>query len=442
MSNANDLLHTKLTPKQAKKAMAAADLCTDSLMIWGSPGIGKSAIARQYADENYPLRKDNEARLNFLLQQIAEAEGDEKKALEREYASLDAKLIDQETNFIDFRLSQIEPTDLRGIPVPEKLFRKMDGELIKESDLAEAVDYVAETAVVWAAPKILKLPENWKGVILFDEINSAMPIVQAASYQLILDRCVGEMKLPKTALILAAGNRDTDGGVTFTLATPLRDRMTHIEVEPYHQDWIDDYAIGKKINAATVAFINNTGAKYFNTLDPSCPSHAGGTSPRSWEVVGKYEDLHQKGMIDKTTYKAMVAGRITDGIAVEYVEYVENVSKLPDTMKILRGEIKEIDKNLDISSNYFISLNLVYKIIDLYNEKKEKRLSVEEWGELCNNFIVFLEKNFSEFQAELAVLAIRTITQANVAISYKEVPAFQSFVQKYSGLVRKARALS
>lgn len=442
MSQPQDLLNTKLTPKQAKKAMAAADACTDSLMIWGPPGIGKSAIALQYANENYPLRKDNEGRLNFLLQQISEAEGDEKKALEREYATLDAKLIDQDTNFIDFRLSQIEPTDLRGIPVPEKLFRKPDGSILKESELQEAQEYTAETAVVWAAPKVLKLPEDWKGVILFDEINSAMPIVQAASYQLILDRCVGEMKLPKTALILAAGNRDGDGGVTFTLATPLRDRMTHIEVQPYHQDWIDDYAIGKKINAATVAFINNTGAKHFNTLDPNSPSHAGGSSPRSWEVVGKYEDMHQKGLMDKTTYRAMVAGRITDGIATEYIEYVENVSKLPDTMKILRGEITDIDKNLDISSNYFISLNLVYKIIDLYNEKKEKRLAVEEWGELCNNFIVFLEKNFSEFQAELAVLAIRTITQANVAISYKEVPAFQSFVQKYSGLVRKARALS
>lgn len=443
MSEQNvDILSTKLTPKKAKLAMAAADACIDSLMIWGSPGIGKSAIARQYADENYPLRKDNEARLKFLLQQIEEAEGDEKKALQREYATLDAKLIDQETNFIDFRLSQIDPTDLRGIPVPEKLFRDTKGNMLSESEIAEAAEYITETSVVWAAPKILKLPEDWKGVILFDEINSAMPIVQAASYQLILDRCVGEMKLPKTALILAAGNRDTDGGVTFTLATPLRDRMTHIEVEPYHQDWIDDYAIGKRINAATVAFISNTGAKYFNTLNPSDPSHAGGTSPRSWEVVGKYEDLHAKGAIDKEVYRAMVAGRITDGIAVEYIEYVENVAKLPDTMKILTGEIKEIDKNLDISSNYFISLNLVYKIIDLYNEKQEKRLSVEEWGELCNNFIIFLDKNFSEYQSELSVLAIRTITQAKVSISYKEVPAFQGFVQRYSGLVRKARSLS
>lgn len=442
MSTNNDLLNIKLSPKQAKAAMEAADLCRDSLMIWGAPGIGKSAIARQYADEKYPLRKDNVGRIASLNNRIAqETDADEKKALERELASLESKLIDQDANFIDFRLSQIEPTDLRGIPVPEKLFRSTNGNLLKESELAEAKDYVAETAVTWAAPKVLKLADDWKGVILFDEINSAMPIVQAASYQLILDRCVGEMKLPSTALILAAGNRDGDGGVTFTLATPLRDRMTHIEVTPNHIDWIDDYAINKRLNAATVAFINNTGSKYFNTLDPNNPSHAGGTSPRSWEKVAEYEDLNQKGLLTKEIYRAMIAGRVTDGIAVEYIEFVENVASLPDTMKILTGEIKEIDKDLDISSNYFITLNLVYKIIALFEEKNEKRLSAEEWNQMANNFVVFLDHNFSATQGELAVLAIRNITIAGVTMSYNDVPAFQPFVKRYMGLVRKARAL-
>lgn len=440
MSEQNDILNVKLTPKKTKLAMALADKIQDSLMIWGSPGIGKSAIARQYADDNYPLRKNNLAKLEFMRQQIEE-DTENADQLKRELAAFEAKLIDQDTNFIDFRLSQIEPSDLRGIPVPEKIFLDMSGEQLMESELESTQDYIAKTAVVWAAPKVLELSPEWKGVILFDEINSAMPIVQAASYQLILDRCVGEMKLPKTALILAAGNRETDGGVTFSLATPLRDRMTHIEMVPYHQDWIDDYAIAKKLNPATVAFINNTGAKYFNTLSPNDPSHSGGTSPRSWEAVARYEDLKKQGGIDKEVFRALIAGRVGDGVATEYIEYVENVSKLPDVMSILEGEITEIDASLDISANYFISLNLVYKIIDLYNEKQEKRLPVEEWGKLCNNFITFLDKNFSATQAELSVLAIRTITQAKVAIAYKEVPAFKDFVARYAELVRKARSL-
>lgn len=441
MSKSNDLLNMTLSPKQTLVAMAVADRVQDSLMIWGAPGIGKSAVALQYANKMYPLRKDNLDKLEFMRNQIEEEEDAAQKAqLQREYKAFDAKLLDQDSNFIDFRLSQIDPTDLRGIPVPEKVYIGMDGKSLIESDLKEVKEYIAETAVVWAAPKVLKLPADWKGVIMFDEINSAMPIVQAASYQLILDRCVGEMKLPKTALILAAGNRENDGGVTFTLATPLRDRMTHIEMEPNHQDWIDDYAIGKRLNAATVAFINNTGSKYFNTLSPNDPSHSGGTSPRSWERVSQYEDLND-GSIDKAVYRALIAGRIGEGAATVYIEYVENVSKLPDTMKILSGEIKKLDENLDISANYFVSLNLVYKIIDLYQQKTEKKIEVEEWSRLANNFIIFLENNFSEYYAELAVLSIRTLTQARVQLSYKEVPAFQDFVKRYQDLVRRARSL-
>lgn len=441
MSKNNDLLNMTLSPKQTLIAMSVADKVKDSLMIWGAPGIGKSAVALQYANKMYPLRKDNLAKLEFMRSQIEEEQDAAQKAqLVRELRAFDAKLIDQDSNFIDFRLSQIDPTDLRGIPVPEKVYIGMDGKSLIESDLKEVQEYIAETAVVWAAPKVLKLDKNWKGVILFDEINSAMPIVQAASYQLILDRCVGEMKLPDSCLILAAGNRENDGGVTFTLATPLRDRMTHVEMEPNHQDWIDDYAIGKRLNAATVAFINNTGNKYFNTLSPNDPSHSGGTSPRSWERVSQYEDLND-GSIDKAVYRALIAGRIGEGAATVYIEYVENVSKLPDTMKILNGEIKEIDQNLDISANYFISLNLVYKIIDLYQQKTEKKIEVTEWSRLANNFIIFLEKNFSEYYAELAVLAIRTLTQARVQLSYKEVPAFQDFVKRYQDLVRRARTL-
>ena len=437
----NDILNVTLTPKKAKMAIAIADKIQDSLMIWGSPGIGKSASARQYADEQYPLRKDNVGKLEFMRQQVEVADDSEKAQLQRELEAFEAKLIDQDSNFIDFRLSQIEPSDLRGIPVPEKVYKDDKGNILAESDLDQVNNYIAETAVVWAAPKVLKLPEDWKGVILFDEINSAMPIVQAASYQLILDRCVGEMKLPKTAMVLAAGNRETDGGVTFALATPLRDRMTHIEMVPYHQDWIDDYAISKRVNPATVAFINNTGAKYFNTLSPNDPSHSGGTSPRSWETVARYEDLKKQGSIDKEVFRALIAGRVGDGIATEYIEYVENVSKLPDTMAILNGEITEMDSSLDISANYFVSLNLVYKIIDLYSEKQAKRLSDKEWGRLVNNFILFLDHNFSNCQDELSVMAIRTITKANVTVKFADAPAFRDFVKKYEQLVRAARSL-
>jgi hypothetical protein len=110
-------------------------------------------------------------------------------------------------------------------------------------------------------------------------------------------------------------------------------------------------------------------------------------------------------------------------------------------MQILNGEIKEMDSSLDISANYFVSLNLVYKIIDLYSEKQAKRLSDKDWGRLVNNFILFLDHNFSNCQDELSVMAIRTITKANVTVKFADAPAFRDFVKKYEQLVRAARSL-
>lgn len=440
MSTTNkDIISYTLKPSQVVEAMELADATRDSLMLWGSPGIGKSDIARQYADTNYPLLKDNLEKLAKLLEK---AEDPDHQYTMEEYEEFKDSLIDQDSNFIDFRLSQIEPSDLRGIPIPVKLYLDMEDNRILESELHLYKSYKTETAVVWAAPEVLKLHKNWKGVIIFDEINSAMPIVQAASYQLILDRRVGEMVLPDNALILAAGNRETDGGVTFPLAVPLRDRMTHIEMVPDFQDWIDMYAIPHKLYPGTIAYISNTGSKNFNTLNPQDPSHAAGSSPRSWTKIAHMEPVRIEKNTSAAVYKAMVAGRVGNAIATEYVTFIENMANLPDVMDILSGQITDLTGyNMDISKNYFVSLNLVYKMISLYEQKEDKIISNETFAAYATNFYLFMERVFSKTQSELSIMAIRTMTKANVLISYKDVPAMKPFAEKYSPLVRKVRRM-
>lgn len=433
----DDIMNITLKPSQVMKAMALADAVRDSMMIWGAPGIGKSAIALEYANENYPLRKNSAKKLAWMALCVADPDNAMTQA---DLDAYEAKLLDQDTNFIDFRLSQIDPSDLRGVPIPERIFRDMvTGKVLNETERQTAQNVMAETVVVWAAPKLLKLPSNWKGVILFDEINSAMPIVQAASYQLILDRCVGELKLPEEAFVLAAGNREGDGGVTFQLATPLRDRMTHVEMKADYQDWIDNYAIPKRLSPLTIAFIMNTGAQYFNTLDPNDRSHSGGTSPRSWSRVSDFEKLRKTRDVEKDIYRAMVAGRIGEANALAYLEYVDNVAGLPETMEILNGVYTTLPETTDISQKYFVVVNLINKIIDLYESKMTKNLAVEDWSKMCGNFIDFLENNFSSKNGELSILAMRTLTMNDVMISYSEVPQFKPFVTRYTKLVRKAR---
>lgn len=443
MSNAStpeNILNYDLKPSQIMESMHVADLCRDSLMIWGSPGIGKSAIALQYANEKYPLRKNNISKLEFLLKR-AEDPTDEMVSME-DYREFEASLLDQDENFIDFRLSQVEPSDLRGIPIPIKYYVSSAGKVILESELQDHPGYVEKTGIVWAAPKMLQLPADWKGVIIFDEINSAMPIVQAASYQLILDRRVGELILPETCLILAAGNRETDGGVTFSLATPLRDRMTHVEMIPDYRDWIDNFAIPNRLNPGTIAFIHYTGSKYFNTLSPKDTSHSGGSSPRSWTRISDIQNVRDKTGISESVYKAMVAGRVGSKAGIEYTTYIKNMADLPDVMSILNGETKDFgDHKKEISKNYFITLSLTQKIIEFYDEKTKGNISADQWCLYCTSFVEFLDSQFSETQKELIVHAIRAITDANVNITYKDVPAFKPFVMEYGPLLRKARML-
>ena len=73
--------------------------------------------------------------------------------------------------------------------------------------------------MMWAPPQELPTEEfakKFNYVVLFlDEMNSAAPAVQAAAYQLILNRRIGQYKLPDNVLIVAAGNREADKGVTY-----------------------------------------------------------------------------------------------------------------------------------------------------------------------------------------------------------------------------------
>lgn len=437
-----DILSYNLKPAQVVEAITIADAVKDSLMIWGSPGIGKSAIALQYANEHYPLLKDNIAKLQYLLQR-AEDQTDTLVSMQ-DYIDFKNSLLDQETNFIDFRLSQIEPSDLRGIPIPVKMFYDENGKHIRENDIQEHPNYVEETGVVWASPNILKLPKDWKGVILFDEINSAMPIVQAASYQLILDRRVGELVLPDNALILAAGNRETDGGVTFNLATPLRDRMTHIEMVPDYNDWIENYAIPNMLNPGTIAFIKQTGARHFNTLSPKDPSHSGGSSPRSWTRVAEIENIRKRHNTSSAVYKALVAGRVGSTAGIEYTTYIENMAQLPDVMDILNGVVTDFGEHKkEVSKNYFIAISLTQKIIEFGRSRKEsKTVSDEDWRNYVTNYINFLDSQFAKDQTELIVHSIRMITAAEIIITYSEVPAFKDFVKTYGPLIRKVRTMN
>ena len=231
-------------------------------LISGSPGIGKSDVARQVA-EKYNLK------------------------------------------VIDLRLSQCDPTDLLGFP----------------SINGSKAGYVPmETFPVEGDP----IPEGYAGWLLFlDELTSAVPAVQAASYKLTLDRMVGQSHLHKNVAIVAAGNLETDGAIVHEMSTALQSRLVHFEMVMDPDDWCD-WAMAKGIDHRITDFIKfKPSALYTFTADHTDKTYA---CPRTWEFTNRLLKVFPTG--DKNL-KSTLAGTISEGVAAEFLLFMKVYERLP-----------------------------------------------------------------------------------------------------------------
>ncbi|HQU14707.1 MAG: ATPase [Chromatiales bacterium 21-64-14] len=247
------------------------------VMVWGPPGIGKSQIVAQ----------------------VAARHG---------------------VSMIDIRLSQMEPSDLRGIP-----FRSGD-------------------TVEWAVPGMLPDAERHgaNGILFLDEITSAPPSVSAAAYQLILDRNLGAYRIPPGWAIFAAGNRQGDRGVTYSMPAPLANRFSHFELEVNLDDWVA-WAYRHGIDERLIAFLRFRPELLFE-FDPTHNAMAF-PSPRSWEFA--HRALAKFGARGDLLGEALQAC-VGPAAGVELAAFVHNLDKLPDVDAILRGEPVEVPSELDL----------------------------------------------------------------------------------------------
>ncbi|GAA5502477.1 hypothetical protein Dxin01_02221 [Deinococcus xinjiangensis] len=226
-------------------------------MIWGPPGVGKSSV----------------------VSQIAAAHG---------------------LGFVDVRLSQLAPTDLRGLPVPEA-----DG---KGSGLSR-----------WYPPEFL--PREGRGILFLDEVNMAPPTMQGMAQQLILDRKVGSYELPDGWFVWAAGNRKEDRASVFDMPAPLANRFLHLTVRSDFDSW-RSYALGRGLHEHIIAFLTFR-PELLHRLDPAQPAWP---SPRAWEMASQ---LHRAGLDTSPA--------IGEAAGAEFSAFVRLFEQLPDLGEVLRG---------------------------------------------------------------------------------------------------------
>ncbi len=265
------------------------------VMLWGPPGVGKSQIVIQVGSGlGIPV--------------------------------------------IDVRLSQMEPSDLRGIP-------------FKQNDKVE-----------WAVPAMLPDADSHGpvGILFLDEINAAAPSVSAAAYQLILDRRLGNYQVPPGWAIFAAGNRQGDRGVTYAMPAPLANRFSHYEVDLNLDDWVA-WAFANGIDERIIGFLRFRPELLFD-YDPA-HNPVAFPSPRSWEFA-------HRALQKFNDYPDLVAGSLQacvgQAAAIECHAFIRSLDQMPNLDRIVAGE--ELAAPDEIDLQYAVASALVGRAVRAQGE--------------------------------------------------------------------------
>jgi hypothetical protein len=301
---------------------------------------------------------------------------------------------------IDLRLGQMDPTDIRGVPYYNKDLGVMD----------------------WAPPIDLptqELCDQYPIVVLFlDEMNSAAPAVQAAAYQLILNRRVGKYSLPDNVVMIAAGNRESDKGVTYRMPTPLANRFIHIEMRADFLAWVD-WATNNKIHKDVVGYLSFAKQDLYD-FDAKSASRSFAT-PRSWTFVS---ELLEDDDLDTETATDLIAGTVGEGLAVKFMAHRKVAGKLPNPTEVLEGKVKKLKVD-EVSAQYSLVISMCYEL----KEALENGLSNKDFHKRADNFFRFMMDNF---ETELVVMGARiALTTYNLPFQPTELKNFDEFHQRY-----------
>ena len=215
--------------------------------------------------------------------------------------------------YIDIRALLLDPVDLRGIPW-------RDG-----------------NATRWAPPAFLP-PSTAVGQFLvnLEELASAVPMVQAALYQLCLERKIGEYELPEGAALIACSNRESDRGVVHRMPAPLANRFVHLELRPDATDWLA-WGAANGI-APEVLFFIQVHPELLFQFDPQSKEKAF-PSPRSWEFVSNILQQRIPGAAsivnEPEMERSLFRGTVGEASAVDFCAFLKIWKELPHPTAIL-----------------------------------------------------------------------------------------------------------
>jgi MoxR-like ATPase len=283
---------TRTEPASSSQAEALALTIAANLpvLLWGEPGIGKSATLGQVA-----------AGLGVPLETVI--------------ASIH------------------EPSDFSGLPI--------------------VGDDPARQGVPMAPPDwAVRIARTGRGLLFFDELSSAPPAVQAALLRVVLERRVGSLQLPEHVRIVAAANPPASAADGWHLSPPLANRFVHLQwthdprvvARGLAGTWpaVSVPTVRPERTAAALARSRGIVAGFLSArpgLAHQLPTDAqarGGAwpSPRTWEMALRLLTFAEASGVGREALGAALTGAIGDGPGIELLSFAEELD-LPDPDRVL-----------------------------------------------------------------------------------------------------------
>lgn len=455
----------KLRPSDIKGAMRGLTAANKPTFIWGPPGIGKSAIMLELANETPSI-----------------------------YGGVGVA-------FIDVRLSQMDPTDIRGMPYKveeegvttgvdwspplifpidiDKFFNRfieaietrldfktinpvgtngvhycqkptytvramnpeLTAEIVSQKESSVTVRLVDKDGVLHAGKVNVHVEGQVEGLLAFEEMNSAPPSVLAACYQVIHDRRIGGFMLGEHVRQVAMGNRDDDRGVAFKMPTPLLNRFDHLEQQENFRDW-QTWAVSADVTPDVVGFLSAFENRMFD-FNPGSGAR-GFATPRSWKNMSDLLTSEAKQAVPMTDTQLMASiyGFVGDAAGAEFFEFRKIAANLPSPTDVLTGRVTTLNKDSKnrTALSFALTTSLLYVLKKLDKElvaagieassKDKKR---EAWYEMADYYIQFALDNF---KPDVNVMGIRTALQTHgLPITAMRCKKWSAFVKAYKDVM-------
>ena len=331
------------------------------LMVWGAPGLGKSSI----------------------LQKAAR---------------------DQGIGFIDVRLAQREPVDIRGLPVPGP-----DG-------------------VKWLVSSDWPRDPKSRGIILFDELTAADRSLQVAAYEFILDRRLGELyRVPDGWYICAAGNRTEDRAVAATMSSALANRFMHVELGGDVESWVA-WAQHNDIRPCVTAFLRFRPEMLFRQDGENL--ERGWPSPRSWERVSRMLDVTEGE--EEELQRSVVHGIVGDRAGVEFMEFRKLSEQFDDVRALMLDPSAKISVPQRADLKYALCSAVAYHVWRGETDEEGRRL-LDGFYRIC----IALTSDFASMLMMDAMAGSDRLSGEQACERLFAHAAFKAWSEKHGEALRK-----